>query len=162
FPRAAAAWSTSATSGRRSRCWRRREASASSMPKTTTSSCTCTPSSSARGGSATNTSPKSTNSYRRTLVFAASFRSPGTRGAHRTLYDARFGGHGGCRHRRGARQGAAGLRRDAAPVPHLFGERLQAPQRPDLSHLSVAEVAGRSEGAVARHRERYDPLHCHG
>ncbi len=66
FPRAAAAWSTSAISGRRSRCWRRRADSASFMQKTTTSSCTCTPSSSATGGWATSISPKSTISYRKT------------------------------------------------------------------------------------------------
>ena len=40
--RAAAAWSISATSGRCSRCWRRKAGSASSTPRTTTSSCTCT------------------------------------------------------------------------------------------------------------------------
>ena len=37
-------WSTSATSGRCSRCSPRRAGSASSTPRTTTSSCTCTPS----------------------------------------------------------------------------------------------------------------------
>src|SRR5258705_13700659 len=66
FPRAAAAWSTSAISGRRSRFWRRRAGLASFMQKTTTSSCTCTPSSSATGGWATSISPKSTISYRKT------------------------------------------------------------------------------------------------
>ena len=49
------------------------------------------------------------------------------------------------------RKGLPDLRRDAAPVPALLGRRLQTPERPDLSHLSVAEVGGGPEGAVGRH-----------
>ena len=60
---------------------------------------------------------------------------------------------------RGARQGPADLRRDAAPVPALHGRGLQAAQRPDLSHLSVAQVGGRPEGAVGRHRATAS-IHC--
>jgi dihydroorotase-like cyclic amidohydrolase len=57
-----------------------------------------------------------------------------------------------------AREEPAGLRRDAAPVPQLFGRGLQTPQRPDLSHLSVAEIGGGPQGAVGRHRQRREPL----
>ena len=58
-------------------------------------------------------------------------------------------------------QGPADLRRDAAPVPALLGGGLQTAERPDLSHLSVAEVGGGPEGAVARHAQRRDPLRRH-
>ena len=63
--------------------------------------------------------------------------------------------------RRSAAQGSADLRRDAASVPAVLGRGLQTAEWPDLSHLSVAEVAGRPEGAVGRHGERRDPLRRH-
>ena len=58
-------------------------------------------------------------------------------------------------------QGPADLRRDAASIPAVLGGGLQTAEWADLSHLSVAEVGGRPEGAVARHGERRDPLRRH-
>ena len=49
-------------------------------------------------------------------------------------------------------QGPADLRRDPAPVYAVHGRGLQAAQRPDLSHLSLAQVGGGPEGAVGTAR----------
>ena len=49
-------------------------------------------------------------------------------------------------------QGPADLRRDAAPVHAVHGRGLQAAERADLSHLSVAEVARGPGGAVGAAR----------
>ena len=56
-------------------------------------------------------------------------------------------------------QGPADLRRDAAPVSALHGRGLQAAERPDLSHLSVAQVGGGPEGAVGTARAN-GAIHC--
>ena len=61
----------------------------------------------------------------------------------RALHDARLRRDRRCRHPRGARQGPADLRREPAPVHALHRGGLQAPERPDLSHLSVSQVEGR-------------------
>ena len=49
-------------------------------------------------------------------------------------------------------RGLADLRRDAAPVPDVHHRGLQAPERPDLPHLSVAQVAARTRTSCGRAR----------
>ena len=83
------------------------------------------------------------------------------RARHGALHDARVGCHRRRRHRRGARQGPAHLRREPAPVHAAHGRGLQAAQRPDLPHLPLAQVGRGPEGAVGGHAQRRHQLRRH-
>ena len=95
-------------------------------------------------------------SFRRVMRLAE--RVPGT-----ALYMMHVSAGGrGAGDPRGARQEPARLRRVAAPVHALHAGGLPAAERPDVPHLSLAQVAGGPGRAVARHARRLDRLRRHG